>query len=64
MPIYEYQCADCRERDLRAVIRDDQAVLCTRCGGLMLRLAEDVLQPYIEEIPLLPAAFSMAKASP
>jgi putative FmdB family regulatory protein len=46
MPIYEYQCVDCSGRDHRVAGLDDHTALCTQCGGLMLRLDEDVLQPY------------------
>ena len=49
MPIYEYQCVDCSGRDQRVAGLDDPA-LCTQCGGLMLRLDEDVFKPYFEEV--------------
>jgi putative FmdB family regulatory protein len=50
MPIYEYQCVDCGGRDQRVAGLDDHTALCTQCGGLMLRLDEDVFQPYFEEV--------------
>ena len=50
MPIYEYQCVDCIGRDQRVAGLDDHTALCTQCGGLMLRLDEDVFQPYFEEV--------------
>ena len=50
MPIYEYQCVDCKSRDQRVAGLDDHTALCTQCGGLMLRLDEDVFQPYFEEV--------------
>ena len=50
MPIYEYQCVDCSSRDQRVAGLDDHTALCTQCGGLMLRLDEDVFQPYFEEV--------------
>jgi len=28
---------------------DDHTALCIQCGGLMLRLDEDVFQPYFEK---------------
>jgi hypothetical protein len=31
---------------------DDHMALCTQCGGLMLRLDEDVFQPYFEAVSL------------
>src|SRR5574340_1083155 len=49
MPIYEYQCVDCRGRDQRVAGLDDHTALCTQCGSLMLRLDEDVFQPYFEK---------------
>jgi putative FmdB family regulatory protein len=49
MPIYEYQCVDCSGRDQRVAGLDDHTALCAQCGGLMLRLDEDVFQPYFEE---------------
>jgi putative FmdB family regulatory protein len=48
MPIYEYQCVDCGGRDQRVAGLDDHTALCFPCGGLMLRLDEDVFQPYFE----------------
>ena len=46
MPIYEYECVDCGGVDQRVAGLDDQTAICTQCGSLMLRLDEDVLQPY------------------
>jgi putative FmdB family regulatory protein len=50
LPIYEYQCVDCGGRDQRVAGLDDHTALCTQCGGLMLRLDEDIFQPYLEEM--------------
>jgi putative FmdB family regulatory protein len=50
MPIYEYRCVDCGSRDQRVAGLDDHTALCARCGGLMLRLDEDVFRPYFEEM--------------
>jgi hypothetical protein len=50
MPFYEYQCVDCSSRDQRVAGLDDHTALCAQCGGLMLRLDEDVFQPYFEEV--------------
>ena len=50
MPIYDYQCVDCSSRDQRVAGLDDHTAICTQCGGLMLRLDEDVFQPYFEEV--------------
>jgi putative FmdB family regulatory protein len=52
MPIYEYRCVDCIDRDQRVAGLDDHLALCTQCGGLMLRLDEDVFQPYFEAVSL------------
>lgn len=46
MPVYDYQCVDCGDRDQRVAGLDDHTALCAQCGGLMLRLDEDVFQPY------------------
>lgn len=51
MPIYEYQCVDCKSRDQRVAGLDDHTAFCTQCGSLMLRLDEDVFQPYFEKEP-------------
>ena len=48
MPIYDYQCVDCGGRDQRVAGVDDHTALCAACGGLMLRLDEDVWQGYFE----------------
>jgi len=60
MPIYEYQCVDCGGLDQRVAGLDDHTALCTQCGSLMLRLDEDVFQPYFEEVspPVRPAKAS------
>ncbi len=50
MPIYEYQCVDCGGADLRVAGLDDHTAICVACGGLMLRLNEDVFRPYFEEV--------------
>ena len=51
MPIYEYQCVDCGGRDQQVAGLDDHMALCPNCGGLMLRLDEDVFLPFFAEIP-------------
>jgi hypothetical protein len=40
---------------------DDHTALCTQCGSLMLRLDEDVFQPYFEGVspPVWPAKASV-----
>jgi len=60
MPIYEYRCVDCHGLDQRVAGLDDHTALCTQCGSLMLRLDEDVFQPYFEEVapPAWPAKAS------
>jgi putative FmdB family regulatory protein len=50
MPLYEYQCVDCGSQDQRVAGLDDNTAICVACGGLMLRLNEDVFQPYFEEV--------------
>ena len=50
MPLYEYQCVDCGSRDQRVAGLDDHTAICISCEGLMLRLDEDVFQPYFEEV--------------
>ncbi len=54
MPVYEYQCLDCSGVDQRVAGLDDQTAVCARCRGLMLRLDEDVFQPYFENHEELP----------
>jgi putative FmdB family regulatory protein len=46
MPLYNYQCVDCGGRDQRVAGIDDATAICVQCGGLMLRLEEDVFRPY------------------
>ncbi len=61
MPIYEYQCVDCREWDKRVAGLDDHTAICAQCGGLMLRLDEDVFRPYFEEVSTQPLEEPLAK---
>ncbi len=49
MPIYSYQCVECGGREERVAGIDDATALCVSCGGLMLRLDDDLLQPYFAE---------------
>ena len=46
MPLYEYQCVDCSEKDQRLAGLDDSTARCARCGGQMQRLDEDIFAPY------------------
>jgi putative FmdB family regulatory protein len=48
MPMYEYQCVDCSQREVRVAGLDDHVALCVECGGLMLRLDEDLFQAYFD----------------
>lgn len=50
MPIYQYQCTDEKCGQAEPVIAglDDAMAICSRCGGLMLRLDEDLFTPYYE----------------
>jgi putative FmdB family regulatory protein len=62
MPIYDYKCVDCGGQDQRVAGLDDHTALCTKCGGLMLRLDEDVFLPYFdkeERRPVWPAKASL-----
>jgi putative FmdB family regulatory protein len=54
MPIYEYQCVDCTDRDQRVAGLYDHTALCNQCGGLMLRLEGDAFQSYFEEVSSQP----------
>ena len=51
MPIYCYRCLDCGSWDQRVAGLDDDTSLCTKCRGLMLRVADNIWGPYFEEIP-------------
>ncbi len=50
MPIYQYQCTDknCARQEPVIAGLDDAMAMCSRCGGLMLRLDEDLFTPYYE----------------
>jgi putative FmdB family regulatory protein len=48
MPIYDYQCVDCNEREKMIAGLDDHVTLCTKCGGLMLRLEGDLFTPFLQ----------------
>ena len=63
MPIYEYRCVDCGGRDQRVAGCDDHTAICADCGGLMLRLDDDVFRPYFEEVPSQPSVYPLAKTS-
>jgi putative FmdB family regulatory protein len=61
MPVYEYHCVDCGESDRRVGALDDQTAICAQCGSLMLRLDEDVFQPYFDNRDGLAEVSFMAK---
>jgi putative FmdB family regulatory protein len=61
MPIYRYQCVDCGGQDQRVAGLDDHTALCTQCGGLMLRLDEDIFRPYFEEVSMQSSVHPLAK---
>ncbi len=48
MPVYECQWVDCGELDQRIGGLDDQTAIGAQCGSLMLRLDEDLFQPYFD----------------
>lgn len=48
MPIFEYICGDCGAKDKRVAGIDDRFAICVSCGGLMIRLDEDVFKPDSE----------------
>ena len=50
MPVYSYRCLECGSWDQRVAGLDDDTAICTKCGGLMLRVADNILGPYFEEI--------------
>jgi putative FmdB family regulatory protein len=54
MPIYCYRCLDCGSWDQRVAGLDDDTALCTKCGGLMLRVGDNVFGPYFEASSDLP----------
>lgn len=51
MPLYQYQCLDCGGKDQRVGGLDDYAAICVQCGGVMLRLDEDIFRPYFDQEP-------------
>lgn len=50
MHIYCYRCLDCGSWDQKVAGLDDDLAICTNCGGLMLRMADNIMGPYFEEI--------------
>jgi len=50
MPVYQYRCTDegCGLKEPVIAGLDDAMAICSRCGGLMLRLDEDLFTPYYE----------------
>ena len=49
MPLYLYRCTDCNSEDQRIAGLDDHTALCSGCGGLMLRLDENLFKPNFDE---------------
>lgn len=52
MPIYDYQCTDCKAADLRVAGLDDQVAVCHLCGGRMIRTSDPFIVLWDERRPL------------
>jgi putative FmdB family regulatory protein len=53
MPIFEYDCRDCRGKTTALVMRRDQEVRCAKCGGANLtKLFSRFATPKSEEARL------------
>ncbi len=52
MPLYEYDCLECRARETRVAGLDDHTALCIDCGGIMLRQDEDIFQAYFTPLSI------------
>ena len=49
MPRYDYHCIDCGADDPRIAGVDDHLAVCVACGGVMLRIDEDIWAPLWAE---------------
>jgi putative FmdB family regulatory protein len=49
MPLYNYTCSACGEKDVRVGGVDDQTATCVSCGGLMHRTDKDVFKDLKDE---------------
>ncbi len=63
MTLYQFQCVECLWQDQQVAGCDDYTSLCTRCGGLMLRLYEAIYRHYFEEISIQPSVYQVTKTS-
>jgi len=50
MPAYTYLCEVCGATDRRIGGLDDRIANCVDCGGMMLRITEDIFTPYFEDL--------------
>jgi putative FmdB family regulatory protein len=50
MPVYEYTCTNCNQREIRITGIDDHTVICDQCGQVMVRQmdVDALLAPYTE----------------
>lgn len=50
MPVYEYTCTNCNQREIRITGIDDHTVICDQCGQVMVRQmdVDALLAPYAE----------------
>ena len=48
MPVYEYTCTNCNQREIRITGIDDHTVICDQCGQVMVRQmdVDALLAPY------------------
>lgn len=51
MPLYDYRCVDCGAQEHRIAGLDDHTALCVECGGLMLRIDDDLFTPLFKDFP-------------
>ena len=49
MPIFNYQCLYCDNRDLILASINDNMILCSQCGDLMIRLDNDFIWEFFDK---------------
>lgn len=61
MPLLQFKCVDCQTVDERVSAPFEETALCAQCGGLMLRVDEDLFEPYFDRPTAAPCSWCLAE---
>jgi putative FmdB family regulatory protein len=63
MPLYDFQCRDCKEIFERFAKQEDRSRLCNKCGGVSKRIVSIGRSAYREDAPWLESVLDVVDKS-